>query len=180
MDQSAACDWPRAVFDTLKAYEVRHAAYVPDAGLTQIIELCAADRAMESVLLTTEEEGIALLAGSWLGGQRGVLMMQSSGVGNCLNMFTLTRVCRFPLLVLVTMRGEPGEFNPWQEPMGRMAGEMLRLAGAVVFRVEDAGDAGETVAGAARMAFEGPAMAAVLIAQRLVGVKTFDEQTHDG
>ena len=175
MDQSAARDWPRAVFDTLKAPEVRHAAYVPDAGLTQIIDLCAADRAMESVLLTTEEEGVALLAGSWLGGQRGVLMMQSSGVGNCLNMFSLTRVCRFPLLVLVTMRGEPGEFNPWQAPMGRMAGEVLRLAGATVFRVEDAGDAGAAVAAAARTAFEGPAMAAVLFAQNLVGVKTFDE-----
>ena len=175
MDQSAALDWQRAVFDTLKAHDVRHAAFVPDGGLTRIIDFCAADRAMQSVLLTTEEEGVALLAGSWLGGQRGVLMMQSSGVGNCLNMFSLTRVCRFPLLLLVTMRGEPGEFNPWQEPMGRMAGEVLRLAGAAVFRVEDAGDAGEAVDAAARAAFEGPAMAAVLIAQSLIGTKTFDE-----
>ena len=101
--------------------------------------------------------------------------MQSSGVGNCLNMFSLTRVCRFPLLVLVTMRGESGEFNPWQAPMGRMAGEVLRLAGAAVLRVEEPGEVGETVAAVARTAFEGPAMAAVSLAQSLIGVKTFDE-----
>ena len=38
-----------------------------------------------SVVLTTEEEGIGYLAGAWLGGERGALLMQSSGVGNCIN-----------------------------------------------------------------------------------------------
>ena len=172
-------EWPQAIFNVLWDAGVTQVAYVPDAGHARLIDLCAADGAMRMVALTTEEEGIALLGGAWLGGARGALLMQSSGVGNCLNMFSLTRVCRFPLLVLVTMRGEPGEFNPWQAPMGAMAGEVLRLAGATVFRVEDAGDAGVAVTAAARTAFEGPAMAAVLFAQSLVGVKSFDEQTHD-
>jgi hypothetical protein len=69
-------------------------------------------------VLTTEEEGIALAAGAWLGGQRAVLLMQSSGVGNCINMLSLPVNCRMPFLTLVTMRGEWGEFNPWQVPMG--------------------------------------------------------------
>jgi sulfopyruvate decarboxylase TPP-binding subunit len=76
--------------------------------------------------------------------------------------------------MLVTMRGEAGEFNPWQLPMGENAAELLRLTGATVHRAEEAGEVGPAVAEAARAVFEGPAAAAVLIAQSLVGIKTFD------
>ena len=79
--------------------------------------------------LTTEEEGVALLAGAWAGGQRGVLLMQSSGVGNCINMLSLTQIFRFPFLTLVTMRGEWGEFNPWQVPMGSSTAGRVRTVG---------------------------------------------------
>ena len=175
MKRAQARDWPRDIFDTLAAQDVRQVAYVPDAGHTELLARCAAARALRMVVLTTEEEGIALLAGAWLGGQRGVLLTQSSGVGNCLNMFSLARVCRFPLLLLVTMRGEAGEFNPWQVPMGRNTGELLRLAGVRVTRVEEPEEVGPAVAAAGRTAFAELAGAAVLIAQRLIGVKGFDE-----
>ncbi len=174
MTRAQPQDWPRDVFDALQLQDVRQVAYVPDAGLQELIEHCAGARAMRMVPLTTEEEGVAHLAGAWLGGQRGVLLMQSSGIGNCVNMFSLAMACRFPLLMLVTMRGETGEFNPWQVPMGRNADRLLRLTGARVRRVEDAGDLGEAVAEAGRTAFEGPVAAAVLIAQHVVGVKTFE------
>ena len=175
MNCGAPPDWPRDIFEALAALDVRQVAYVPDAGHTELLARCAAARALRMVVLTTEEEGVALLAGAWLGGERGVLLMQSSGVGNCVNLFSLARVCRFPLLMLVTMRGEAGEFNPWQLPMGRNAGELLRLAGLRVTRVEEPEEVGPAVAAAGRTAFEEPAGAAVLIAQRLVGVKSFDE-----
>ena len=175
MNSGAAPDWPRDIFDALAALDVRQVAYVPDAGHTELLARCAAARALRMVVLTTEEEGIALLAGAWLGGARGVLLTQSSGVGNCLNLFSLARVCRFPLLLLVTMRGEAGEFNPWQVPMGRNTGELLRLAGVRVTRVEEPEEVGPAVAAAGRMAFAELAGAAVLIAQRLIGVKSFDE-----
>ncbi len=171
----ASAAWPEDAFRALIEAEVRHAAYVPDAGLSRLIELCHAEKAINAVPLTTEEEGVALLAGAWLGGQRGVLLMQSSGVGNCVNMLSLTRNCRFPLLIVATMRGEWGEVNPWQVPMGQIAGEVLRLAGVMVQPVTEADQVGETVAAAARIAFDGPAAAAVLISQRVVGVKTFEE-----
>lgn len=173
MNDSAAEDWPRDIFEVLEAEDVRQVAYVPDAGLKELLLRCAAARDMRMVPLTTEEEGVGLLAGAWLGGQRGVLLMQSSGLGNCINMLSLTRVCRFPLLLLVTMRGEAGEFNPWQLPMGQNAAELLRLTGVAVQRAEEAEDVGPAVAEAARAAFEGPSAAAVLIAQKLVGIKTF-------
>ncbi len=175
MDRAQAPDWPRDIFEALAALDVCQVAHVPDAGHKELLARCAAARALRMVVLTTEEEGIALLAGAWLGGERGVLLMQSSGIGNCVNLFSLARVCRFPLLLLVTMRGEAGEFNPWQLPMGRNAGELLRLAGVRVTRVDQPEEVGAAVAEAGRTAFAGPAGAAVLIAQRLVGVKSFDE-----
>src|SRR5687767_4727854 len=134
-DDAIGRAWPDAIHRVLRAAGIRHVAYVPDAGHTRLIELCRADPAMVATVLTTEEEGIGLLAGAWLGGERGVLLMQSSGVGNCINMLAMNRVCRFPLLMLVTMRGQWGETNPWQVPMGQTAPDVLRLAGTLVFEV---------------------------------------------
>src|SRR3981189_1268876 len=120
-----AIDWPAAIYTALKSQRVRQVSYVPDAGHKRLIELCHADRSMIAVPLTTEEEGVALAAGAWLGGERAALLMQSSGVGNCANAFTLAATCGFPLLMLVTMRGETGERNPWQVPMGQATPEAL-------------------------------------------------------
>jgi sulfopyruvate decarboxylase alpha subunit len=165
--------WPDAIHGVLGQLDVRQVAYVPDAGHTRLIALCAGDSAMRSVPLTTEEEGVALLAGAWLGGQRGVLLMQSSGVGNCVNMLALTQACRFPLLMLITMRGEWGEFNPWQLHMGQRTARTLELCGTIVHRLDDAGRAEDTVRAAGVMAFEGQMPVAVLLAQALIGAKAF-------
>src|SRR2546427_2941025 len=111
-------DWPQEVHRALAAARVRVVGYVPDAGHQRLIELCQRDRKMRAVVLTTEEEGIGLAAGAWLGGEKSVLLMQSSGVGNVINAAGLLKTCRIPLLMIVTMRGEAGEFNSWQVPMG--------------------------------------------------------------
>src|SRR5262249_13859127 len=120
-DESArqASPWAQAIHSVLIGAQVRQVTYVPDAGHASLITLCQQTRSMTTTVLTTEEEGIAIAAGAWLGGQRSVLLMQSSGVGNCVNMFSLIASCRVPFLAIVTMRGEYHEFNPWQVPMGR-------------------------------------------------------------
>ncbi|MBF0280482.1 MAG: phosphonopyruvate decarboxylase [SAR324 cluster bacterium] len=167
--------WSNGIFQILLNQKIRQVAYVPDAGHLHLIRRCQESERMISVPLTTEEEGVALLAGAWLGGDRGVLLMQSSGVGNCLNMFSLTKVCRMPLLMLVTMRGEWGEFNPWQVPMGQITEKLLTTAGVLTFPVFASGMLEETVDAAAKMVFEGPAAGAVLISQRILGAKTFEK-----
>ncbi len=172
----AVSGWPEAIHQALGELGVRQVGYVPDAGHTRLIELCQNDASMRAVVLTTEEEGVALAAGAWLGGQRGVLLMQSSGVGNCVNMLSLNQSCRLPLLMLVTMRGEWGEFNPWQLPMGQTAADVLKLAGAIVERIDQAELAGATVEAAGRIAFEGQLPVAVLIGQRLIGAKSFSNR----
>jgi sulfopyruvate decarboxylase alpha subunit len=171
-----AADWPGAIYRALKSHRVKQVSYVPDAGHKRLIELCQADKGMIAVPLTTEEEGIGLAAGAWLGGERAALLMQSSGVGNCVNALTLAANCGFPLLMIVTLRGEWGEFNPWQIPMGQATPEVLRLGGVRTLRIERAEQALETVTAAARLAFDGYAAAAVLIAQRLIGTKSFGEK----
>lgn len=169
-------DWPAGLHRALKSHGVRQVSYVPDAGHKRLIELCHADDEMTVVPLTSEEQGIGLAAGAWLGGERAVLLMQSSGVGNCVNAFTLASNCGFPLLMLVTMRGEWGEFNPWQIPMGQATPDVLRLSGVRTLRLEQARDAQATAAAAARLAFDGYASVAVLISQRLIGTKSFGEK----
>ena len=117
---------------------------------------------------------MALAAGAWLGGQRAVLLMQSSGVGNCVNMLALNQVCRLPLLALVTMRGDWGEQNPWQLPMGQSTPAVLKAAGVIVQRLDAPESAADTVRAAGAMAFEGQVPVAVLIGQRLTGAKSFE------
>jgi len=165
--------WPEDIYQVLIENRVRQVAYIPDIGHASLIKMCHKNNKMKTVVLTTEEEGVALLAGAWLGGHRGVLLMQSSGVGNCINMLSLTRICRMPLLILVTMRGEWGEFNPWQVPMGQNSNPVLTAAGVLTFVVNDKDRIKEAVTAAAKMAFEGPAATAVLISQRILGAKTF-------
>src|ERR1700728_515888 len=127
--------WPDAIYRHLQRVGVRQVGYVPDAGHSRLIQLCQADNAITDVVLTTEEEGVGLVAGAALGGQRAVLLMQSSGVGNCINMFSLFRNCGFGCVLLVTMRGEFGEVNPWQVPMGAITGGVVRLGRVLHYHI---------------------------------------------
>lgn len=166
-----AAPWPEAIYQVLKRGGVRQVAYVPDAGHAHLIERAVADPDITDVVLTTEEEGVALACGAWLGGQRAVLLMQSSGVGNCVNMFSLLQSADVPFLALVTMRGEYAEFNPWQGLMGRATPAVLELMGIEVLRATRADEVEEVVAAGLEAAFEAGGRVAVLLSQRLIGRK---------
>ena len=168
--------WPDDIHRELSVAGVRVVGYVPDAGHKRLIERCQADRKMRAVVLTTEEEGIGLAAGAWLGGLKSALLMQSSGVGNVINTLGMVRECRFPLVTLVTMRGEQGEFNPWQVPMGQAVRPVLEAMGTVVQYVEEEDQVAPVVNAALRLAYNSYASVAVLISQRLIGIKSFQEQ----
>lgn len=165
--------WAGEVYGVLRRHGVTQVSYVPDAGLSALIACCRTDPAITLVPLSTEEEGVALAAGAWLGGGRSAVLMQSSGVGNCVNMLSLWRSCGVAGLVIVTMRGQFGEANPWQLPMGQITPEVLRLCGLVTFEVDDAARIAETVEAAATMVFKGGTACAVTIGQRAIGAKAF-------
>jgi sulfopyruvate decarboxylase alpha subunit len=170
---SRAHDWPDRLFDTLKRSGVRQVGYVPDAGHARLIDRCRADDEIRDVVLTTEEEGVALAAGAWLGGDRATLLMQSSGLGNCINMFSLARTCRFPLLMFITMRGEWQELNPWQVPMGSIVDPVLKLCEAEVYRVNAPEDVASVSERAIQQAFGSERIAAVILSQQLIGKKVW-------
>jgi len=168
-------DWPQQIFEGFKNLGVRQVAYVPDAGHSQLIRLCEADPGIHAVSLTTEEEGVAMLGGAWLGGDRGVLLLQSSGVGNCINMLSLQHETRMPLFMVVTMRGEWGEFNPWQVAMGKSTQAVLEDSGVYVYRADTPEEVPPTVLAGAKFAYQTGRSVAVLIGQRVIGTKNFNK-----
>src|SRR4051795_7348696 len=166
-----APSWPEDIFAILQRFEVRQVPYVPDAGHSELIELVLGSSSMRGIALTTEEEGVALLAGADLGGGRGVLLMQSSGVGNCINMLSLTQGGRFPFLALISMRGDFGEGNPWQYPMGKATQPVLEAMDVTCLRAESPEEVVATVGAALTMVFQANRAVAVLLTQKRLGAK---------
>ena len=169
----SSVNWPDQLFDVIKRSDVRQVGYVPDAGHSRLIERCRSDAGMHAVSLTTEEEGVALAAGAWLGGERAALLMQSSGVGNCINMISLARSCRFPLLTFITMRGEWEEFNPWQVPMGSAVEPIMQLCDAEVLRAHKPEEVGGLADRAIQLAFGDERIVALILSQELIGKKVW-------
>lgn len=163
-------DWSRVVFEALRAADVTVAAYVPDIVLSSLIAQLEADPSVQAICCTREEEAIGVLAGAALGGRRGVLLMQSSGLGNSINALTsLTEPYRFPLLAVVSPRGDIGEWNPSQVPMGRILRPTLDLLGIQHVTAEDTAALGSQIAGLARQVYEAQARYAVILSPLLTG-----------
>ena len=175
-NQAVAPGWQESVFRVLKKADVRQIAYVPDAGHAHAISRAEDDPDIRDIVLTTEEEGVGVVAGAWLGGERAALLMQSSGVGNCVNMFSLLESCRFPFLTIVTMRGEWAEFNPWQGPMGRATEAALTMMGITVMRVDDPEQVEATISAAADSVYLAGERVAVLLGQQMIGRKKWEQE----
>src|SRR6187397_841654 len=173
LEQMSGTGWQHELYDLLRRHDITQFAYVPDAGHSILIDRSLADAGVHSIPLTTEEEGVALIAGADLGGARAVLLMQSSGVGNCINMLSLIKGARFPFLALVSMRGDFGEGNPWQFPMGQATQPVLEAMGVICVRVEEPREVIPTTTAALTMAFKSGQAVAVLLSQRLIGAKPF-------
>lgn len=165
--------WQQEIYDVLRSHDVTLFTYVPDAGHAELIDRSLDDDDVHSIPLTTEEEGIAFAAGADLGDARAVLLMQSSGVGNCINFLSLVKGGRFPFLTLISMRGEYGEGNPWQMPMGQAVTPVLEAMGVICLSVDEPDDVADTVDAAAKMAFKSGNGVAVLLTQKLIGAKAF-------
>ena len=164
----AQSGWPDRIHAIFKRKGISLVGYVPDTGHSRLITMCQEDNEITDVVLTTEAEGAGLVLGAALGGQRTALLMQSSGVGNCINTFSLLRNCGIPCIILVTMRGEFADFNPWQVPMGSITEPTLKLCGFLTYRIEQAEDVEEIVAAGCDMAFGGNLQVAILLSQRMV------------
>jgi sulfopyruvate decarboxylase alpha subunit len=165
--------WQDRLYELLRKHEVDIFSYVPDAGHRVLIDRSLEDPEVTSVPLTTEEEGVGICAGAHLGGKRAVLLMQSSGVGNCVNFFSLAKGGRFPLFTIISMRGDYGEGNPWQMPMGQAVEPVMEAMGFICMRTDSDDDVVPTTEAALTMCFKSGEAVAVLLTQRLLGAKAF-------
>ncbi len=172
-EQQTTQPWAHGIYQQLCDAGVSQIGYVPDAGHRGLIDFAIADPNMHAIALTTEEEGIGMAAGADLGGERFALLMQSSGVGNCINFLSLMKGARFPLLTLISMRGEFGEGNPWQYPMGQAVEPVLGAMGVICLRAETEQEFTEAVSAATVMAFKAGNAVAVLMTQKFLGAKQF-------
>lgn len=173
MTQKENPKWPEQIFDELIGAGVSLLSYVPDAGNARLVELAEAHNDMRPILLTTEEEGVAICAGADLVGKRAAVCMQSSGVGNCPNFLSFVKGANFPFLMIVTMRGEYGEQNPWQYPMGQAVEPILHAMGVLTFRVDTPDDLLPATQAAISTAFKAGQTAALILSQRFLGAKPF-------
>lgn len=168
--------WSDEVLAEMRVRRIRTVCTVPDGGLTRLLNLVKADPGMRLITLSSEQEGMGIVTGQWLGGERAMIAMQSSGVGNCINALGLPAVMRAPCLMLVTMRGQWGEFNPWQVQMGQATKGVLEAVGVRCFPVDRAAEVAETFAAAADLAFNSRQSTAVLVSQRIIGAKGFGQK----
>ena len=159
------------MFYLLKKEGIKQISFVPDAGHSKLINLAIAEPEIAAVSLTTEEEGVALSCGAWLGGEKSVLLMQSSGVGNCVNMFSILTSCNFPFLTIVTMRGEFEEFNEWQKPMGSATQPILESVGFEVFRADQSEQVLSLIRNVFPTIFLNDRKVAILLSQKFIGKK---------
>jgi len=161
--------WSKLVFDKLVDANVSLFSYVPDFGNTDIIKMADEHNETRTVLLTSEEEGVAVD----LVGQRGVICMQSSGVGNCPNYLSLVKGGRFPMLMIVTMRGDYGEENHWQYPMGQAVVPILEAMGVLVIQVDREDELEHATEAAISAAYTGGQGVALVLTQKFLGAKAF-------
>lgn len=112
--------WAQAICRGLATLGTRDVVYVPDNPLSNVLRALAAEHpSIRTTIATREEEAFGIAAGLYLGGVRPVVMLQSSGLGNSINgLASLNVAFEIPILMLITMRGGEGEWNPTQHPMG--------------------------------------------------------------
>lgn len=165
--------WQNELYEALRRNNVSQFSYVPDAGHRVCIDRSIADKDVHSIALTTEEEGVAVACGAHLGGARSVLLMQSSGLGNCVNFMSMVKGGRFPFLTVLSMRGDFGEGNPWQMGMGQATLPVLKALDFIALEITSPDQVGPTVDAAANMVWKSGQAVAILLTQKLIGAKAF-------
>lgn len=165
--------WKDQLYDSLRTLRIEQVVYVPDAGHAALIDRCLDDPDIDCFPLMNEFEAVGICVGAWLGGKRACALMQSSGVGNALNALGLVHSSGAPFFSIATMRGEWGEFNAWQTPMGQTVPKVLEAANVVVNRAETAADVLPVAEASGRLAFNSYLPVFTLISQRAIGAKVF-------
>lgn len=164
--------WANTMVDVLKQYNVQFISYVPDAKGEKILQVARKDKYFEILPLTREEEGIGVVCGQALGGKRGVVLMPTAGFGNSINaLASLAIPYKFSLPMIIGVRGELGEFNQAQIPMGQAMPAILAALNIPTFRITREEDVEKMTEGALRVAYANESPVAILVTNEMAGWK---------
>lgn len=167
-----AAPWALAVVACLKRYRIRFINYVPDSISERVLELARNDAHFDLLPLTREEEGVGVACGQAMGGQRGVLMMPTAGLGNAVNaLASLPVAYRIPFPILVGYRGGLGEFNAAQVTMGQATPAVLDALGIPAFVLRREREVERVMDGALKLTYASEGPVAVLLSTQLAGWK---------
>ena len=167
-------DWSAGMAQALRDNGYTVVAYVPDEVTDRLLQLLHEDRATRMVSVTREEEGLSVLCGAFLGGMRGALVMQSSGLGNSINaLCSLAIGFQIPLLMVISERGRLDEVNSVQVPLGRAMPKIFEALGIQAFWIEGAEQIRRIVDGATKLAYSSALPVALVLPTTLTGGKTW-------
>lgn len=165
--------WSDVVLACLKQNNIQTLVHVPDTILTELIRSAQADDFFDVLSPTREEEGVGIVCGAYLGGRNGALLMQNSGLGNAANILgSLTVPYQIPMLLLISQRGELGEFNTVQVGMGQALRPTLDGLDVPHFTIDRDDDVEKIMNGACKLAFSTDRPVAVIISPLLSGGKS--------
>jgi len=165
-------EWSRKIVAILKANDICSISFIPDGVIGQILKVAEKDPSFHFTTLAREEEGIGIIAGEYFAGRYGALMMQSAGLGNCVNaLASLAIPYQIPFLILISQRGELGEFNPCHVVMGKALRRILESLGIQHYTVDRENELETILNGAIKTAYTSEQPVAVILSTALVGWK---------
>ena len=165
--------WSDVVLECLKANKIQTLVHIPDTILTDLIRRAGEDEFFDVISPTREEEGVGIVCGAYLGGRNGALLMQNSGLGNAANILgSLTVPYQIPMLLLISQRGELGEFNTVQVGMGQALRPTLDGLDVPHFTMEREEEVENIMTGAIKLAFSTDRPVAVIVSPLLSGGKS--------
>lgn len=165
-------EWPRKIVSLLKANDIESISFVPDTVIGRILKAAQKDPKFRITTLAREEEGIGIITGEYMGGRRGVLMMQGAGLGNCVNaLASLAIPYQIPFLMLISQRGELGEFNACHVVMGKALRGILESLGIQHYTINRDDELETVLGGAIKTAYTSEQPVAVILTTALVGWK---------
>ena len=164
--------WARTILEAFRAEDIRNLVFLPDTVMGRLLALAEEDEFFRLVTVHREEEAVGILAGLFMGGQRGAMLVQSSGLGNALNALgSLALAYHIPFPLLVSLRGELGEFNPAQLQMGRAVPGCLDALYIPHVALREMNDLETIVTGALKTCYTNEAPFGILLSAQLTGWK---------
>ena len=157
------------IYQALKANGITLISALPETWLVHLIRMAEDDPAMTLVRLAKEEEGVGISAGAHLAGAKSAMLMQNHGFLAAVNpIVSCAQLYRIPLLMLISLRGDFGERDPWQTEGGLVTEHVLEALRIPSIRLEHPDHVAERIRKAQVLAYSSYRPVALLLCRDLM------------